>query len=121
MHTIIVTASEMQKNFMKYIDEAQAGKEIIITQNGQEVGRFVPKDIVDFALADSLRGILEKTPALSEAKAGNPISNLDIENCDKILRYRADIMNAEASRLKGDPTYSVDDVRGILQEIYEKD
>lgn len=57
---------------------------------------------------------------LCDAKGGNQTSNLDIENCDKILRHRSDILNAESSQLRGDPAYSVDDVHGILRKIYGK-
>lgn len=73
MHTIIVTASEMQKDFMQYIDELQSGKVIIVTQGGKEIGRFMPTDVVNSTLTDSLMGILAKETFLCDAKERNTI------------------------------------------------
>ena len=50
------------------------GNEVIVTKNGKEVGRFIPKDAAVSFLKDSLTGILrgesdlngEKAAALSE-------------------------------------------------------
>ena len=38
------TATEMQNNFGKYLSLVMSGQEIIVTKNGKEVGRFIPKD-----------------------------------------------------------------------------
>ena len=35
------------------------GKEVIVTKNGKEVGRFIPKDAAVSYLTDSLTGILK--------------------------------------------------------------
>ena len=40
----IVTASEIQNNFEKYMNLLMDGHEIIVTKNGHEVGRFIPKN-----------------------------------------------------------------------------
>lgn len=40
------------------------------------------------------------------------------ENREKILQHRAAILEAEFSRLNGDPTYSLEDVRAMLKEKY---
>lgn len=40
------------------------------------------------------------------------------EEREKVLSHRASIMEAELSRLAGDPTYSIEDVRKRLQEKY---
>ena len=53
------TASEMQNNFGKYLRLVMAGQEIIVTKNGREVARFIPKDAVVSYLTDSLTGILK--------------------------------------------------------------
>ena len=37
------TATEMQNNFGKYLNLVLEGKEVIVTKNGKEVGRFIPK------------------------------------------------------------------------------
>lgn len=54
------TATEMQNNFGRYLNLVMSGKEVIITKNGKEVGRFVPKDTAVSYLTDSLIGILKE-------------------------------------------------------------
>lgn len=63
------TATEMQNNFGKYLSLVMAGQEVIVTRNGKEVGRFIPKDAAVSYLTDSLTGILKKDAELDEAKA----------------------------------------------------
>lgn len=53
------TATEMQNNFGRYLNLVLEGKEVIITKNGKEVGRFIPKDASVSYLTDSLTGILK--------------------------------------------------------------
>ncbi len=53
------TATEMQNNFDRYLSLVQDGKEIIVTRNGKEIGRFVPREAVVSYLTDSLTGILK--------------------------------------------------------------
>ena len=53
------TATEMQNNFGKYLNLVISGQEIIVTKNGHEVGRFIPKDTAISYLTDSLTGILK--------------------------------------------------------------
>ena len=55
----IATATEMQNNFGRYLAIVQSGREVIVTRNGKEVGRFVPKDAAVSFLTDSLTGILK--------------------------------------------------------------
>ena len=38
------TATEMQNNFGRYLNLVMSGREIIVTKNGREVGRFIPKE-----------------------------------------------------------------------------
>ena len=45
-----------------------AGQEVIVTRNGKEVGRFIPKDAAVSYLTDSLTGLLKKDVELNEAK-----------------------------------------------------
>lgn len=52
------TATEMQNNFGKYLNMVMQGSEVLVTRNGKEVGRFVPKDAVVSFLTDSLTGII---------------------------------------------------------------
>ena len=52
------TATEMKNNFGKYLNMVIAGNEVIITKNGKEIGRFIPKSRAISYLTDSLTGIL---------------------------------------------------------------
>lgn len=63
------TATEMQNNFGKYLSLVMAGQEIIVTKNGREVGRFIPRDAAVSYLTDSLTGILKKDYDLDQEKA----------------------------------------------------
>lgn len=69
MNTAIATATEMQNNFGRYLNLVMSGQEIIVTKNGREVGRFIPKDAAVSYLTDSLTGILKGNYDLDEAKA----------------------------------------------------
>jgi len=69
MEISTATATEMQNNFGKYLSLVMAGQEVIVTRNGKEVGRFIPKDAAVSYLTDSLTGILKKDADLDEAKA----------------------------------------------------
>lgn len=62
------TATEMQNNFGRYLSLVMSGQEIIVTKNGKEVGRFIPKDATVSYLTDSLTGILQEDYDLDEAK-----------------------------------------------------
>ncbi len=53
------TATEMKNQFGKYLQMVMNGNEVIITKNGQEVGRFIPKEKTISYLTDSLTGILK--------------------------------------------------------------
>ena len=69
MITSVATATEMQNNFGRYLSLVMSGQEIIVTKNGREVGRFIPKDTTISYLTDSLTGILKEDGDLNEAKA----------------------------------------------------
>ena len=63
------TATEMQNNFGKYLRLVMAGQEVIVTRNGREVGRFIPKDAAVSYLTDSLTGVLKGNYDLDDARA----------------------------------------------------
>ena len=63
------TATEMQNNFGRYLNLVLNGQEIIITKNGREVGRFIPKDAAVSYLTDSLTGILHADADMDAARA----------------------------------------------------
>lgn len=56
----IATVTEMQNNFSQYLDIVLAGNEVVVTKNGEEIGRFIPKDTAVSYLTDSLTGILSE-------------------------------------------------------------
>ena len=64
----IATATEMQNNFGKYLGMVMQGDEIIVTKNGKEVGRLVPRDAVVTYLTDSLTGVLRGDHDLKKEK-----------------------------------------------------
>ena len=64
----MATATEMQNNFGKYLALVQSGQEVIVTRNGKEVGRFVPKDATVSNLTDSLLGILKGDMDIDQAR-----------------------------------------------------
>ena len=61
---ITATATAMQNNFGRYLNLVMSGQEIIVTKNGKEVGRFIPKE----AAVDSLTGILKEKNDLAKIK-----------------------------------------------------
>ena len=68
MITATATATEMQNNFGRYLNLAMSGQEIIVTKNGREVGRFIPKDAAVSYLTDSLTGVLKGNYDLDTVK-----------------------------------------------------
>ena len=63
------TATEMQNNFGRYLNLVMSGQEIIVTKNGREVGRFIPRDAAVSYLTDSLTGVLKGNYDLDEDKS----------------------------------------------------
>lgn len=68
MITSTATATEMQNNFGRYLNLVMSGQEVIVTKNGHEVGRFIPKDATVSYLTDSLMGILKNNYDLDKEK-----------------------------------------------------
>ena len=68
MGGVMATATEMQNNFGKYLAIVQSGREVIVTRNGKEVGRFIPREAVLSYLTDSLTGILSGNADIDLAK-----------------------------------------------------
>lgn len=68
MITATATATEMQNDFGKYLNLVMSGQEVIVTKNGREVGRFIPKAAAVSYLTDSLTGILKGNCDLEEVK-----------------------------------------------------
>jgi len=53
-----VTATELQNHFGRFLKMVQGGQEIVITKNGAEVARLIPKAQTVSFLSDSLVGVL---------------------------------------------------------------
>ncbi len=62
------TSTEMQNNFGKYLHIVMNGGEVIITRNGKEVGRLIPRKAAVSYLTDSLTGILSDKTDMNQAK-----------------------------------------------------
>ena len=62
------TATEMQNNFGRYLALVQSGNEVIVTKNGKEVGRFIPRATAVSYLTDSLTGILKGDMDIDQAR-----------------------------------------------------
>ena len=58
----------MQNNFGRYLNLVMSGQEVIVTKNGREVGRLIPKNAVVSYLTDSLTGILKEDYSLEKVK-----------------------------------------------------
>ncbi len=66
--TATATATEMQNNFGRYLALVQSGNEVIVTRNGKEVGRFIPRNAAVSYLTDSLTGILKGDMDIDQAR-----------------------------------------------------
>ncbi len=62
------TATEMQNNFGRYLALVQDGSEVVVTKNGKEVGRFIPRETAVSYLTDSLTGILKGDIDMDQAR-----------------------------------------------------
>lgn len=62
------TSTELQNNFGRYLHIVMNGGEVIITRNGKEVGRVIPRKAVVSYLTDSLTGILSESSDMDQVK-----------------------------------------------------
>lgn len=62
------TSTEMKNNFGKYLHMVMNGGEVIVTRNGKEVGRFIPREAAVSYLTDSLTGILSGDADIDQAR-----------------------------------------------------
>ncbi len=62
------TATEMKNNFGRYLTLVQNGGEVIVTKNGREVGRLIPRESAVSYLTDSLTGILKGNKDINQAR-----------------------------------------------------
>ncbi len=59
MEIATITATEIQNNFGRYLNFVIDGNQIILTKNGKEVARMIPRETVVSSITDSLTGILK--------------------------------------------------------------
>ena len=62
------TSTEMKNNFGRYLQMVVNGGEVIVTRNGKEVGRFIPREAAVSYLTDSLTGILSGDADIDQAR-----------------------------------------------------
>ena len=62
------TDTEIQNDFGRYLTIVADGKEVIVTKNGKEVARLIPRNAAVSYLTDSLTGILKTNTDLNQAK-----------------------------------------------------
>ena len=62
------TATEIKNNFGKYLDMIIRGNEVVITKNGKEIGRLIPKSQSISFLTDSLTGLIKGDYDVKEEK-----------------------------------------------------
>lgn len=68
MEIAMATATEMQNNFGRYMNMVTAGQQIIITKNGHEIGRLIPRQAAVASITNSLTGILKGNYNLDDEK-----------------------------------------------------
>ena len=65
---VTATSTEIQNNFGRYLQIVMNGGEVIITRNGKEVGRIIPRKAAVSYLTDSLTGILSESSDMDQVK-----------------------------------------------------
>ncbi len=74
------TATQLQNNFGKFLSFVMLGNEVIVTKNGKEVGRLIPKNAAASFLTDSLTGILKEDMYIEGEKEEYMRSKYDFAN-----------------------------------------
>lgn len=65
----MVTATELQNNFGKYLQYVQNGDEVVILRNGKEVARLISHEKSVSYLTDSLVGVMKGNYGEKQMKA----------------------------------------------------
>ena len=68
MLSSIATRDTIQEHISEYLDMMENGEEIIMTKNGKEIGRFLPRGKVVTLAAERLKGILSKEIDAAKAR-----------------------------------------------------
>ena len=80
MPTMTATVNDMQNDFPKYIASILKGYEVVITDNGKEIGKFVPKVKSATPLTDSMIGILKSENLLEKERENYLRQKYEIDN-----------------------------------------
>ena len=80
MPTMTATVNDMQNDFPKYIASILKGYEVVITDNGKEIGKFVPKVKSATPLTDSMIGILKSEDLLEKERENYLRQKYEIDN-----------------------------------------
>lgn len=64
----MVTATDVQNNFGKYLQYAMEQGEVVILRNGKRVARIISEEATVGYLTDSLRGVLKQQYSDEDAK-----------------------------------------------------
>ena len=80
MPTMTATVNDMQNDFPKYIASILKGYEVVITDNGKEIGKFVPKVKSATPLTDSMIGILKSEDLLEKERENYLRPKYEIDN-----------------------------------------
>ncbi len=65
----VITSTELQKHFGKYLQAVQNGDEIVILKNGKEAARLISRTGKSSFLTDSLVGVVSKDYSEKEIRA----------------------------------------------------
>lgn len=65
----MVTATDVQNNFGKYLQYAMEQGEVVILRNGKRVARIISEEATVGYLTDSLRGVLKQQYNDDDVKA----------------------------------------------------
>ena len=80
---IIVTATEIQNNFGKYLMFAMEGQEVVIFKNGSEVARLISRNGKLTMLTDGLIGVLKKDTGLdAKAITSERMKKFEVAGCN---------------------------------------
>ena len=60
MLNTIATREKIQEHISEYLDMMENGQEIIMTKDGKEIGRFLPRGKVVTLIGERLAGILRR-------------------------------------------------------------
>ncbi len=80
----IVTATDIQDNFGKYLQLVQTGEEIVILRNGVEMARPISRDKTVSFIYDSLVGVLKELLLIQNTDSYNIFSIIVHININKI-------------------------------------